>query len=353
MTDSERDTQFFRDTQNIAFPKLEDSQLAQLEPLGQRRFVPAGEVLFHAGDRDPAMIVVLSGDIEVFDAHDGRETILVSAGPRDFVGDVAMLNGTSAVATARGKAEKSEILEIPAADLRRGLAELPGVSEPVTQAFIMRRQRLQRNPDFAGLRIVAQADSRDGLRIHDFFDKNHVPHRFIDCESEEGKGISQRLRMGPRDLPVLIASDGSPLRCPSLREVAQVAGLLRPLAAEGERELFCDLAIVGAGPAGLSAGVNAASEGLRTVVLESYAPGGQAASSSLIENFFGFPTGISGGELTNRAQLQAVRFGARFSTPAKVLSLSLTNDEYRASLRVEGSPTTLRAKCVIISTGAD
>jgi thioredoxin reductase (NADPH) len=118
-------------------------------------------------------------------------------------------------------------------------------------------------------------------------------------------------------------------------------------------ELLCDLAIVGAGPAGLSAAVNAASEGLKTVVLESYAPGGQAGSSSLIENFFGFPTGISGGELTYRAQLQAVRFGAKFSTPAQALSLSFPEGQYCAALHIDGCSATLRAKCVIVATGAE
>jgi len=144
------------------------------------------------------------------------------------------------------------------------------------------------------------------------------------------------------------------LRRPSLREVAQVVGLLRPLAFENETEILADLAIVGAGPAGLAAAVYAASEGLRTVVLESYAPGGQAGSSSLIENFFGFPTGISGGDLTWLAQLQAYRFGAKFSTPAQALSLHYDGtDEYRACLQVDGCGAVLRAKSVLIATGAD
>jgi thioredoxin reductase (NADPH) len=133
----------------------------------------------------------------------------------------------------------------------------------------------------------------------------------------------------------------------------QKALLLRPLADEGESEILCDLAIVGAGPAGLSAAVNAASEGLQTVVLESFAPGGQAGSSSLIENFFGFPTGISGGELTSRAQLQAFRFGAKFSTPVQALSLAFSEGDHAAVLQIEGCNAKLRAKCVIIATGAD
>jgi thioredoxin reductase (NADPH) len=144
------------------------------------------------------------------------------------------------------------------------------------------------------------------------------------------------------------------LRKPSLREVAQIAGLLRPLATGDEEEIFTDLTIVGAGPAGLAAAVYAASEGLKTVVLESYAPGGQAGSSSLIENFFGFPTGISGGDLTYRAQLQAYRFGAKFSTPAQALSLKTHEGEaYRACLQIEGCQAALHSKCVLISTGAE
>ena len=148
------------------------------------------------------------------------------------------------------------------------------------------------------MRVLASRDARDGHRLDDFLDKNRIPHRLIEFESEQGQALSKRLHLTTRDLPALITPAGAPLRRPSLREVAQVTGLLRPLAFEDESEIMADLAIVGAGPAGLAAAVHAASQGLRTVVLESYAPGGQAGSSSLIENFFGFPTGISGGDLT-------------------------------------------------------
>src|SRR5688572_14225155 len=144
MNDADRDEQFYRDTQNIAFPKLDDRQLALLEPLGKKRIVSRGEVLFKAGQRDIPLIVILSGSLEVFEFRDGEELPLAAGGPRDFVGDVAMLNGTSTVAHCRGQAEQSEILEIPAAELRRALVELPGVGEPIVTAFIMRRERLRR-----------------------------------------------------------------------------------------------------------------------------------------------------------------------------------------------------------------
>jgi len=353
MNDHDEDEQFYRDTQSIAFPKLDDRQLEMLERLGTRRIVRRGEMVYKAGQRNIGLSVVLRGELEAFEARDGKEQILAICGPREFTGDVAMLMGTAALAGARGRAEESEILEVPGDRLRRALAELPGVSEPIVRAFIMRRQRLKRDREFAGWRIVARAGSREGLELDDFLDKNHIPHRLIDFQSDDGRALCERVNLASRDLPALITANGTPLRRPSLREVAREAGLLRSLARQDESEITCDLAIVGAGPAGLAAAVYAASEGLKTIVLESYAPGGQAGSSSLIENFFGFPTGISGGDLTYSAQLQAYRFGAIFSTPAQALTLAYTGGEHRAILQVEGCNAILRAKCVIIATGAD
>jgi thioredoxin reductase (NADPH) len=353
MTDDERDEQFYRDTESVAHAKLDDRQLAMLEPLGTRRIVRRGELIFKAGQRDLPLIVILRGEVEVFEARDEQEQILATAGERAFSGDVGMLMGTAALASARGKADESEILEVPAERLRLALAELPGVSEVILRAFIMRRRRLERDKEFAGLRILSQDDSREGRQLDDFLDKNHIPHRLIAFETDDGRALCERLHLAGRDLPALITANGTPLRHPSLREVARVAGLLRTPAGEDEAEVFCDLAIVGAGPAGLAAAVYAASEGLNTIVLESYAPGGQAGSSSLIENFFGFPTGIGGGELTYSAQLQAYRFGAKFSTPSQALTLAFTGGEHRASLQAEGCNAILRAKCVIIATGAD
>ncbi len=309
VTDEQQDEQFYRDTESIAFPKLDDHQLSLLEPLGKRRVLKHGELVFKAGQRDVGLTIILRGELEAFEQRDGVEQILATAHERDFTGDVAMLQGTSVLASARVTSEQAEILHVPATELRRA---------------------------------------------YDFLDKNRIPHRLIEFESEQGQALSKRLHLTTRDLPALITPAGAPLRRPSLREVAQVAGLLRPLAFENENEIVSDLTIVGAGPAGLAAAVYGASEGLRTVVLESYAPGGQAGSSSLIENFFGFPTGISGGDLTWLAQLQAYRFGAKFSTPAQALSLEYNaTDEYHACLQVEGCSAVLRAKSVLIATGAD
>src|SRR3989475_4511322 len=352
--DEQGDKQFYRDTESVAFPKLDDRQLFLLEPLSERRVVKRGELVYKAGQRDLGLTVVLRGEIEAFEQRDGTEQILATAHERDFMGDVAMLQGTSALASARVTSPESEILYVPASELRRAFAELPGVSSTIVDALIMRRRRLRRDREFAGMRVLAFSNEREGRQLDDFLDKNHIPHRLIEFESEQGQALSKRLHLSTRDLPALITPAGAPLRRPSLREVAQVAGLLRPLAYENESEIACDLTIVGAGPAGLAAAVYAASEGLKTVVLESYAPGGQAGASSLIENFFGFPTGISGGDLTHRAQLQAYRFGAKFTTPSQALSLGHAADgDYPHFLHIEGCNAELQAKAVIIATGAD
>src|SRR5207302_533251 len=354
VTTDEQDEQFYRDTEAAAFPKLDDFQLSLLEPLGQRRVLKRGDTIFKAGQRDFGLTIVLRGELEAFEQRDDTEQILATAHERDFIGDVSMLQGTSALATVRVTSDEAETLHVPATELRRALAEIPAVSTTIVNALIMRRRRLKRDREFAGFRALAHNNDRDGHQIDDFLDKNHIPHRLIDAESAHGQETMKRFRLTTRDLPTLITPSGSPLRRPSLREVAQVAGLLRPLARENETEILSDLTIVGAGPAGLAAAVYAASEGLNTVILESYAPGRQAGSSSLIENFFGFPTGINGGYLTWLAQLQAYRFGAKFSTPAQVLSLNYNADsEYRACIEIEGCPATLRAKAVLIATGAD
>jgi thioredoxin reductase (NADPH) len=351
--DEQQDEQFYRDTESIAFPKLDDHQLALLEPLGERRLLKQGDLVYRAGQRDLGLTIVVRGEIEAFEQRDGTEQILATAHERDFVGDVAMLQGTSSLASARVTSPECEVLYIPASELHRAFAELPSVSATIVNALIMRRRRLRRDPEFAGLRVLAARGAREGRQLDDFLDKNHIPHRLVEFEGEQGQALSKRLHLTAPDLPVLITSAGTPLRRPSLREVAQVVGLLRPLAFEDQTEITADLAIVGAGPAGLAAAVYAASEGLKTVVLESYAPGGQAGSSSLIENFFGFPTGVSGGDLTWRAQLQAYRFGAKFSTPSEALSLYYDGaDEYRSCLHVDGCGAVLRAKSVLIATGA-
>src|SRR5438105_1236537 len=202
--DEHGDEQFYRDTESVAFPKLDDRQLSLLEPLAERRVVKRGELVYKAGQRDLGLTVVLRGEIEAFEQRDGTEQILATARERDFMGDVAMLQGTSALASARVTSPDAEILYVPAAELRRAFAELPGVSTTIVNALIMRRRRLRRDREFAGLRVLATSGAREGHQLDDFLDKNRIPHRLIEFESEPGQTLSKRLHLTNRDLPVLI-----------------------------------------------------------------------------------------------------------------------------------------------------
>ncbi len=237
-TEEQQDEQFYRDTESIAFPKLNDHQLSLLEPLGERRVMKRGDVLFKAGQRDVGLAIVLRGELEAFETRDGTEYNLATARERDFMGDVSMLQGTSILGSSRVTSDEAEILHIPAAELRRALAEIPGVSKTIVDALIMRRRRLRRDREFAGMRVLASRDARDGHQLDDFLDKNRIPHRLIEFESEQGQALGKRLHLTSRDLPALITPAGAPLRQPSLREVAQVAGLLRPLALRGRNRNY-------------------------------------------------------------------------------------------------------------------
>src|SRR5437899_2648908 len=202
--DEQGDEQFYRDTESIAFPKLNNHQLSLLEPLGERRVMKRGDVLFKAGQRDLGLAIVLRGELEAFETRDGTEYNLATARERDFMGDVSMLQGTSILGSSRVTSEEAEILLIPAAELRRALAEIPAVSKTIVDALIMRRRRLRRDREFAGMRVLAGRDARDGHQLDDFLDKNRIPHRLVEFESEQGQALSQRFHLTTRDLPVLI-----------------------------------------------------------------------------------------------------------------------------------------------------
>src|SRR5213083_3577046 len=211
-SDEQQDEQFYRDTESVAFPKLDDRQLSLLEPLAERRVVKRGQLVYKAGQRDMGLTVVLRGEVEAFESRDGTEQILATARERDFIGDVAMLQGTSALATVRVTSPEAEILHVPTAELRRAFAELPGVSEVIVKALIMRRKRLRRDREFAGLRVLAASGSREGHQLDDFLDKNRIPHRLVTFESEQGQALSERFHLTTRDLPVLITPAGARLR---------------------------------------------------------------------------------------------------------------------------------------------
>ena len=206
-----------------------------------------------------------------------------------------------------------EVYEISDKALREILNQDPQLSDIILQAFIARRQMMRESGDFIGLRVIGSRHSRDTFRIRDFLAKNRVLFTWLDLEADPAVGqLLEQFGVTEADTPVVACAHGLLLRNPSNRELADAIGIRRPL----EQTVY-DLAIVGSGPAGLAAAVYGASEGLNTVVLERTAPGGQAGSSMRIENYLGFPTGITGSDLADRAVLQADKFGARISVPTR------------------------------------
>jgi thioredoxin reductase (NADPH) len=222
----------------------------------------------------------------------------------------------------------------------------PEVGDIILQAFIARRQLLRESGEFTGIRVIGSRYSHDTFRVRDFLARNRALFTFLDVESNpEVEELLRRFGLTIRDTPVVAWGRQVVLRNPSNREIAEALGLRRPL----EQTVY-DLAIVGGGPGGLAASVYGASEGLSTVVLERTAPGGQAGASMRIENYLGFPTGINGGELAERAIVQANKFGATLSVATPVVSLSF--DNAYSVLALEGGETVV-AKCLLIATGAE
>jgi thioredoxin reductase (NADPH) len=332
------------ETDDAFNPRLSEADIAALSRHATRVRLADGEPLFQAGERRGGFFVVLQGAVEVVDRSGGETRTVAVHGPGQFTGDIDILTRRRPVvgAVARGA---TELLEVSPSDVRRLIGERPSLGDTILRAFIARREQLLES-DFEGLRVIGSGASREAFRIREFLTRNQVPLTWIDVDEESA--ITDLLRdfgVEPEDLPVVQAGDRPLLRNPSVRELAEVLGLRRPLGSE-----VYDLVIIGAGPAGLAAAVYGASEGLRTVVLEAVAPGGQAGASTKIENYLGFPTGISGAELTGRATLQAQKFGAELSSPAPVVGLELAGEHPVVRL---DSGERATARCVLIATGAD
>jgi thioredoxin reductase (NADPH) len=336
-----------RDLNTIAFPILSEEQMAQL---GRYAGAPpkkfrAGEALFHAGDRDSKFFVVKSGKIDIVDVTGDQPKTVRVIGPGEFTGDVGHLTGNPKVVSAIAQSN-CEAYEISEETLRQVLNQDPGLSDIILQAFIGRRQLMRESGEFTGLRVIGSRYSQDTFRIRDFLAKNRVLFTWLDLEGDPlvAKALEQ-FGVSEADTPIVACAHCLLLRNPSNRELAEAIGIRRPV----EHTVY-DLAVVGSGPAGLAAAVYGASEGLNTLVLEHTAPGGQAGSSMRIENYLGFPTGITGSELADRAVLQADKFGARISIPTPVTKL--TFDKTYSVLELEGGETVV-AKCLLIATGAE
>jgi thioredoxin reductase (NADPH) len=334
------------DLQAIAFPTLDEAQIARLGACaaGVARSYHDGQTLFAVGDRNLEFFVVTSGEVEIVDSSGDEPRRLTVHRKGQFTGDVTHLTGTPAIVSAivRGSCE---VIEIPGAALRRVLSLCPDLSDIILQAFIARRQLLHQPNAFTGLRVIGSRYSADTFRVRDFLAKNRALFTWLDLESEPQ--VDQLLRhfgVTQADTPVVACGHRVMLRNPSNRQLAEAIGIRQVL-----EQTLCDLAVVGAGPAGLAAAVYGASEGLRTVVLEQAAPGGQAGSSMRIENYLGFPTGLTGSELAGRAVLQARKFDAQLSVATSATRLEF--DKAYPVLRLDGGET-VAAKCLLIATGA-
>jgi thioredoxin reductase (NADPH) len=333
--------------QSIAFPTLDEDQIARLSACtaGVSRSFEDGQTLFAAGDRDIKFFVVKSGEVEIVDHSGGDPRRLVVHLKGQFTGDVTHLTGGRAVvsAVARGRCD---VIEISGGALRHMLNQCPDLSDIILQAFIARRQLLRQSPDFTGLRVIGSRYSADTFRVRDFLARNRVLFTWVDVETDpQVDRLLKQFGVTEADTPVVACSHRLMLRNPSNRQLADAVGILRPL-----KQAVYDLAVVGGGPAGLAAAVYGASEGLRTVVLEQTAPGGQAGASMRIENYLGFPTGVTGSELADRAVLQAEKFDAQLSVSAPVTRLEF--DKAYPILRLDGGET-VTAKCLLIATGAE
>ena len=335
------------DLRTVAFPTLDERQIAALGRCAgarPRRF-ENGQALFRVGDRDIHFFVIKSGEVEIVDHSDDTPRTVVVHRAGQFTGDVSHLTGNAAVVSAFARGD-CEVYEITNSALRQVLNQCPDLSDIILQAFIARRQLLRAPGNFTGLRVIGSRYSRDTFRVRDFLSRNRVLFTWLDLESDPAVNLLlKQFGVTETDTPVVICGRMLLLRNPSNLELAEEIGIRR-----SPEQAVYDLAVVGAGPAGLAAAVYGASEGLSTVVLECMAAGGQAGRSMRIENYLGFPTGITGSELADRAALQADKFGALLSLPSTIRTL--TFDKAYAVLELEGGETAT-AKCLLIATGAE
>ena len=329
----------------LAFPVLTPPQIEALRGCGTLRAVSAGEILFQEGDRGFCFYVVIAGSVEIVETSTGAAKLVTVHGPGQFSGDVDMLSGRAALVTAR-VAESGELIEIHAAALRKAVADFPQIGEIIVKAFLARRALLI-SGGFTGVRIIGSRFSPDAHRLRDFATRNGIPFTWIDLETDEqAETLLREFGIPPSATPVVIGKHGKFALNPSVAEFGHCAGLDLVL----DPAEIHDLIVVGGGPAGLAAAVYGASEGLDVLVLERLATGGQAGTSSRIENYLGFPAGISGAELTRAALLQAQKFGARITVPASVRRLRREGGVHIAELE-DGSH--VQTRCLLVASGVD
>jgi thioredoxin reductase (NADPH) len=327
------------------YPTLDERQLAILEGYGKRRKLKPNDILYSEGDRHTGMFAILSGTIEASRASVQGPRLLGTHGPGSFTGEVATLAGRAAVATTRAISD-CEVIVIDEESLRALVIAEAELSETIMRAYILRRVAFIQG-QHVGVVVIGSTSSGPTLRLRHFLSRNGQPSAYFDIvDHAEAKELLTHYDATEADIPVVITLQGSVLRQPSHRAVADAIGL-SPDRLNGEH---FDLVVVGAGPAGLAAAVYAASEGLKVAVLDAKAPGGQAGTSSKIENYFGFPTGISGQALAGRGLSQCRKFGAEVGVPIEALTIDCTDPQsFYIGLNQDEC---VYARAVVIATGA-
>jgi thioredoxin reductase (NADPH) len=332
------------DVRGEAFPVLTAEQISRIRPLSKIRKVNAGDILFEPGDSDVPFFVLLSGSMEIVQPDLRGEHPIVKHDAGGFTGEITMISGRRCLARGRVTAP-GEFLEMSNSDLRTLVARDAELSEIFMRAFILRRVELinrgQGNVILSGSRHSAKT-----LRLREFLTRNGHPHTYVDLDTDTtSQDFLDHFHVAVDEIPVVICNNRTVLRSPSIQELAKCLGLNSHITASGLR----DLVIVGAGPSGLAAAVYAASEGLDVLVIEAESPGGQAGSSSKIENYLGFPMGISGNELASRAAAQAQKFGAKVLIASNVTKLNCERRPYELSV---DCGQVIRARAVVIASGA-
>ena len=323
--------------------KFEEDQLHVLTNYATPKSYKDGQILIEAGTRDPNFYIIRSGEVDVLEFSTGTPQRIWTSYPRELLGDVSFLSGRAANLTrvARGDVE---VFEISPENLRRIIDAEPKLGNIILATLITRLQ-IMRDLNLSPLLVIGSKFSTDSFRIRDFFARNRVFFRWFEIESDPNVSVLLKsFKVSESDTPVVACSSGWVLHNPTNRELAAQLGILT-----SPKEEMYDLVIVGAGPSGLTAAVYGASEGLSTVVLERTAPGGQAGTSSRIENYPGFPMGLSGDELAGRIVLQAQKFGAQISTPCDARRLEFDNG-YPVVRLDDGHAVS--ARCLLIATGA-
>ena len=327
------------------FPTLTRPMIERIGEFGTRQSLSRGAMLFASGQRGVDFFVVLSGAVEVYDTDEhGQERIVHVHAANEFTGELDLFNNRRNLVSGRAR-EDTEVIRVERADFRRLVAVEADIGEILMRAFILRRVGLIRHSQGAVV-LVGSSRSAEMLRIQSFLTRNGYPFQLLDTDTDaDAAGFLDCFELTHEQLPVVVLSNKEVLRRPSIARVADALGLTEEL----DPSQVYDVAVVGAGPGGLAAAVYAASEGLATVVLEATAPGGQAGTSSKIENYLGFPTGISGQALAGRAQVQAQKFGARLAISRSVTGIDCSVRPYRLQLD-DGS--TLQARVIVIASGA-